>query len=42
MRGAADAYQQAGESYWLPIARRRTAEMEAELAEMKAQEGDDG
>ena len=37
MRGAVDAYQQAGEGYWLPIAQRRIAEMEAELAEMRAQ-----
>ena len=37
MRGAVDAYQQAGEGYWLPIAQRRVAEMEAELAEMQAQ-----
>jgi Tetratricopeptide repeat len=37
MRGAVDAYQQAGEGYWLPIAQRRMAEMEAELAAMRAQ-----
>jgi hypothetical protein len=35
MRGAVDAYQQAGEGYWLPIAQRRLAEMEVELAEIK-------
>ena len=32
MRGALQAYQEAGESYWLPRVRRRTAELEAELA----------
>lgn len=37
MRGAVEVYQQAGEGYWLPIARRRVAELEAELAEMQAQ-----
>ena len=37
MRGAVEVYQQAGEGYWLPIAQRRVAEMEAELAEMQAQ-----
>jgi Tetratricopeptide repeat len=42
MRGAVDAYQQVGEGYWLPIAQRRIAEMEAELAEMKAQTADRG
>jgi tetratricopeptide (TPR) repeat protein len=42
MRGAAHAYQQAGEGYWLPIAQRRAAEMEAELAEMKARTKGDG
>jgi hypothetical protein len=42
MRGAVDVYQQAGEGYWLPIARRRVAEMEAELAEMQAQTKGDG
>jgi exonuclease VII small subunit len=40
MRGAVDAYQKAGEGYWLPIAQRRLAEMEAELAEMKARTKD--
>jgi hypothetical protein len=42
MRGAVDAYQQAGEGYWLPIAQRRLAGMEAELAEMRAQTKGDG
>ena len=37
MRGAVEVYQQAGEGYWLPIAQRRVAELEAELAEMQAQ-----
>ena len=35
MRGAVDAYQQAGNGYRLPIAQRRIAEMEAELAGRK-------
>ena len=35
MRGATDAFQQAADSYRLPEARRRIAEMEAELAGMK-------
>ena len=42
MRGAADAYQQAGEGYWLPIAQRRVAEMQAELAEMRDRTRDKG
>ncbi len=35
MRGAVQAYQKAGESYWLPRAQRRTAELEAELAKLR-------
>ncbi len=35
MRGAVQGYQQAGEAYWLPMAQRRTAELEAELAKLK-------
>jgi len=35
MRGAVDAFEQAWEGYWLPIAQRRIAEMQAELAELK-------
>ena len=35
MRCAADAYQQAGEGYWLPVAERRVAVLEAELGKMK-------
>ena len=35
MRGAVEAYQQAGEGYWLPIAQQRVTEMQAELVELK-------
>ena len=31
MRGAAEEYEKAGETYWSPEARRRIAEMNAEL-----------
>jgi tetratricopeptide (TPR) repeat protein len=34
MRGAVEGYQ-AGEGNWLPIAQKRLAEMQAELAELK-------
>ena len=35
MHNAAEAYQQAGESYWLPIAQSRVTAMQAELDELK-------
>jgi hypothetical protein len=35
MRNAVEAYQQAGESYWLPIAQSRVTSMQAELDELK-------
>ena len=31
MRDAADEYRRGGNSYWLPIAQSRNAEMEGEL-----------
>ncbi len=34
-RGAVEAYQQAGEGYWLPIAQKRVTKMQAELAALK-------
>jgi hypothetical protein len=34
MRGAVEAYQQARESHWLPIAQKRVMEMQAEMAEL--------
>jgi hypothetical protein len=34
MRDAVEAYQQADEGYWLPIAQKRVAQMQAELAEL--------
>ena len=42
MRSAADAYQQAGKNFWLPIAQRRIAEIEADLAAMKDRARDGG
>jgi tetratricopeptide (TPR) repeat protein len=36
MRGAAEVYREANEGYWRPIAERRAAEIEAELAAMRA------
>jgi tetratricopeptide (TPR) repeat protein len=41
-RGAVEVYQEAGEGFYLPIAQRRVADMEAELAEMKARTKGDG
>jgi hypothetical protein len=38
MRGAAQEYQWAGNSYWLPIAQSRITKMEAELAELQGQD----
>ena len=35
MSGAVEVYQQAGESYWLPIAQGRVTKMQAELVELK-------
>ena len=35
MRGAVEAYQQAGEGYWLPIAQKRVTVMQAELAALR-------
>ena len=35
MSGAVEAYQQAGEGYWLPIAQQRVTEMQAKLAKLK-------
>jgi len=35
MRGSVEAFQQAGESYWLPIAQQRVREMQGELVELK-------
>jgi tetratricopeptide (TPR) repeat protein len=35
MRDAVEVYQQAGAGHWLPIAQKRAAEMQAELAELK-------
>ncbi len=35
MRNAVEGYQQAGESYWLPIAQSRVTAMQAELDELK-------
>jgi tetratricopeptide (TPR) repeat protein len=35
MRNAAEVYQQAGESYWLPIAQSRVTAMQAQLDELK-------
>ena len=35
MRGAVEAYQQAGEGYWLPIAQKRVTEVRAELAKLQ-------
>jgi tetratricopeptide (TPR) repeat protein len=34
-RGAIEVYQQAGESYWLPIAQKRVIEMQAELTGLR-------
>ena len=42
LRSAVETYDQAGEGYWLPIAQRRIAEMEAELAEMKVRARSNG
>ena len=35
MSEAVEAYQQAGEGYWLPIAQKRVTEMQAELAALR-------
>ena len=35
MRSAAEVYQQSKETYWLPVAQRSVAEMEAELVELQ-------
>ena len=35
MRIAAEVYQQSGNSYWLPIANRKLAAMEAELLRLQ-------
>jgi hypothetical protein len=35
MRDAVEVYQQARSGYWLPIAQKRVAEMQAEMAELK-------
>ena len=35
MRNAIEVYQQAGESYWLPIAQGRVTAMQAELDALK-------
>jgi hypothetical protein len=35
MRSAAEVYQQAGASYWLPIAQSRVTAMQPELDELK-------
>ena len=35
MCDAVEVYQQAGAGHWLPIAQKRVAEMQAELAELK-------
>jgi tetratricopeptide (TPR) repeat protein len=35
MQGAAEEYGKAGETYWLPTARRRVAEMNDELSQMR-------
>jgi tetratricopeptide (TPR) repeat protein len=35
MRAAADGYEKVGETYWLPKAQQRVAEMNAELSKMQ-------
>ena len=35
MRGAAEVFRQAGDSYWLPIAEQRVAGIEGQLAAMR-------
>jgi hypothetical protein len=35
MRGAAEVYQQSNNTYWLPIANARIAEMKAQLVKMQ-------
>jgi len=35
MRGVADVYREAANTYWLPIAERRINEIEAQLATMQ-------
>ena len=35
MEGAAAEYQKAGETYWLPRAQRRIAEMNADMSELQ-------
>ena len=35
MSGAVEAYQKAGEGYWLPIAQQRVTEMQGEWVELK-------
>jgi len=35
MRGGVEIYQQGGENYWIPIAKSRVSEMEAELVKLK-------
>ncbi len=35
MRGAAEVYRHAGNTYWLPIAEQRASEIEAQLTAMR-------